>query len=120
VEAVAWLAARKEVLQGFFFFLAFYLYLLAREKERRRKLLLLSLVLISILLAVLSKPSAVVFPAVLCVYEISLRKSGGSILSRATGGFFHFRSHFPALHLHLDEGDVQRRGGKGLSRRQFP
>jgi len=27
VEAVTWLAARKEVLQGFFFFLAFYLYL---------------------------------------------------------------------------------------------
>ncbi len=41
VEAVAWLSARKEVLQGFFFFLAFYLYLLAKEKEQRRKLVLL-------------------------------------------------------------------------------
>jgi hypothetical protein len=27
VEAVPWLAARKEVLQGFFFFVAFYFYL---------------------------------------------------------------------------------------------
>jgi tetratricopeptide (TPR) repeat protein len=75
VEAVAWLAARKEVLQGFFFFLAFYLYLLAREKGQRRKLVLLGLVLVSILLAVLSKPSAVVFPAVLFVYEISVKKN---------------------------------------------
>jgi len=33
VEAVAWLAARKEVLQGFFFFLAFYLYLRGREER---------------------------------------------------------------------------------------
>jgi hypothetical protein len=33
VEAVTWLAARKEVLQGFFFFLAFYLYLKGRERE---------------------------------------------------------------------------------------
>jgi tetratricopeptide (TPR) repeat protein len=76
VEAVAWLSARKEVLQGFFFFLAFYLYLLAKEKEQKRKWALLSLVLISILLAILSKPSAVVFPAVLLVYEISVRKNG--------------------------------------------
>ena len=38
VEAVTWLAARKEVLQGFFFFLAFYLYLKARQGDRRRRL----------------------------------------------------------------------------------
>jgi len=75
VEAVAWLAARKEVLQGFFFFLAFYLYLLGKEKERRRRLALLGLVLISSLLAILSKPSAVVLPAVLLIYEISVRKN---------------------------------------------
>jgi len=31
VEAVTWLSARKEVLQGFFFFLAFYLYLMGKE-----------------------------------------------------------------------------------------
>jgi hypothetical protein len=36
VEAVAWLAARKEVLQGFFFFLAFFLYLKGREEESPR------------------------------------------------------------------------------------
>src|SRR4030042_3843815 len=39
VEAVTWLVARKEVLQGFFFFLAFYLYLKGWEKVGRRKIL---------------------------------------------------------------------------------
>jgi tetratricopeptide (TPR) repeat protein len=75
VEAVTWLAARKEVLQGFFFFLAFYLYLKGKEREGGKKIIFLSLVLLSILLATLSKPSAVVFPAVLLVYEMALRQN---------------------------------------------
>jgi tetratricopeptide (TPR) repeat protein len=74
VEAVTWLSARKEVLHGFFFFLAFYLYLRGKEEEGREKVILLSLVLLAFLLAVLSKPSAVVFPAVLLIYEIALIK----------------------------------------------
>ncbi len=77
VEAVTWLAARKEVLQGFFFFLGFYLYLKASEEtERRTFYFYLSLVVLSILLAILSKPSAVIFPAVIAVYEISKREKG--------------------------------------------
>ncbi len=75
VEAVTWLAARKEVLQGVFFFLAFYLYLKGREVEGRKRMLYLSLVLFSILLAILSKPSAIVFPAVILLYEIAQRKN---------------------------------------------
>jgi tetratricopeptide (TPR) repeat protein len=75
VEAVTWLAARKEVLQGFFFFLGFYLYLKANE-ETGKKPLYLSLVVFSILLAVLSKPAAVIFPAVIVIYEIAERKEG--------------------------------------------
>lgn len=71
VEAVAWLAARKEVLQGFFFFAAFFLYLKAREEGGRRRILYLGLGLLMILLATLSKPSAIVFPAVLLVYEVA-------------------------------------------------
>ena len=74
VEAVTWLSARKEVLHGFFFFLAFYFYLKGREEETRRKIILLSLVLSAFLLAVLSKPSAVVFPAVLLIYEMTSKK----------------------------------------------
>ncbi len=82
VEAVTWLAARKDVLQGFFFFLAFYLYLKGREEEGKKsirpdhgKFLYLALVLFSFLFATLSKPAAIVFPAVLLVYEISLKKN---------------------------------------------
>ncbi len=76
VEAVTWLAARKEVLQGFFFFLGFYLYLKGREKEDRKRIAYFSLVLFSILLAILSKPSAVIFPGVILVYEIARRRGG--------------------------------------------
>jgi len=72
VEAVTWLAARKEVLQGFFFFLAFYLYLRGREEEGGRKFFYLGLVLFLFLLAILSKPSAMVFPAVILIYEVAM------------------------------------------------
>jgi Flp pilus assembly protein TadD len=75
VEAVTWLAARKEVLQGFFFFLAFYLYLKGSEQSGRIKEITLGLCLFSTLLAILSKPSAIVFPAVILIYEIARRKN---------------------------------------------
>lgn len=75
VEAVTWLSARKEVLQGFFFFLAFYLYLKGREETDKNKLIYFGLTLFLILLAILSKPSAVVLPGILIVYEISKEKT---------------------------------------------
>ena len=75
VEAVTWLAARKEVLQGLFFFLAFFLYMKASE-EAERKTFYLSLVIVFVVFAILSKPSAVVFPAVIIGYEIAKRKVG--------------------------------------------
>lgn len=74
VEAVTWMVGRKEVLQGFFFFLAFYSYLKGRGEEGSKKIIYLSVVLVSLLLAVLSKPSAVVFPGVIMLYEIILAK----------------------------------------------
>jgi len=69
VEAVVWLSARKEVLQGFFFFLAFYLYLKGREEEGRKRILYSGWVFVFMLLAVLSKPTAVIFPGVILLYE---------------------------------------------------
>ena len=75
VEAVTWLAARKEVLQGFFFFLALYLYLKVRKIAGRKRMVYLGMVLFAMLLAILSKPSAVVFPAVILVYEIAQREN---------------------------------------------
>jgi tetratricopeptide (TPR) repeat protein len=74
VEAVTWLSARKEVLQGFFFFLAFYAYLRGRGEEGSKRIFYLGLVFVSFLLAVLSKPSAVVFPGVILLYEIAKGK----------------------------------------------
>jgi tetratricopeptide (TPR) repeat protein len=71
VEAVTWLAARKEVLQGFFFFFAFYLYLKGREEESRKRILYFGWVFVFILLAILSKPAAVIFPGVVLLYEIA-------------------------------------------------
>ncbi len=75
VEAVTWLAARKEVLQGFFFFLGFYLYLKASEETERKPFYsCISLVVLSVFLAILSKPSSVVFPGVIIVYEIARKR----------------------------------------------
>jgi protein O-mannosyl-transferase len=75
VESVTWLAARKEVLQGFFFFLSFYLFMRwEEEQEGRTRWKFLGGVLLTFLLAVLSKPSAVVLPAIFLLYEITLRR----------------------------------------------
>jgi tetratricopeptide (TPR) repeat protein len=88
VEAVTWLAARKEVLQGCFFFLAFYLYLKGREKLGRKKRVYLGWVLFAILLATLSKPSAIVFPGMVLVYEIAQRKNSWMDFIRSHWLFF--------------------------------
>lgn len=76
VEAVTWLAARKEVLQGFFFFLSFYLYMRAGEiEDQKKKWVVYGWVFLTFLLSVLSKPSAVVLPALFLLYEAT-RKGG--------------------------------------------
>ena len=100
VEGVTWLAARKEVLLGFFFFLAFYLYLRAREEEGKKRNVCLGIVLVSFLLAILSKPSAVIFPGVILIYEITRGKERIGpflkrhwlflVLSVAVSSFFTF------------------------------
>lgn len=97
VEAVTWLAARKEVLQGFFFFFAFYLYLTGKEKEGRQRAILVVLVLLSILLATLSKPSAVVFPAVLVIYEMAFRRNQWIDFIKKHWIFFSLSTIIPLL-----------------------
>ncbi len=66
VESVAWVAARKEVLSGLFFFLSFYLYI-KYTKLQRVSLYLLSIA--AFILALLSKPTTVVLPVVILVYD---------------------------------------------------
>ncbi len=72
VEAVAWISARKEVLLGWFFFAALYFYMLGRERQRQSlKMFFASFVFF--VLAVLSKPSAVVLPAIILLFEVCYR-----------------------------------------------
>ncbi len=69
VESVAWISARKEVLLLWFFFAALYFYLKGREGEKHAlQMYLWSF--IAFVLAVLSKPSAVVMPAIILLFEV--------------------------------------------------
>lgn len=120
VEAVTWLAARKEVLQGVFFFLALLLYLKGRERSGKIRLFYLFLVLFTILLAILSKPSAVVFPAVILVYEIARKKDSILVFLKDHWIFFTLTIIISAvfalisIKVMLDAGGVKPYYGKGF------
>ena len=62
VESVAWLSGRKDLLSGLFFFLSFYFYL------KNRNLFALP----SFILALLSKPTVIILPLLLVLYELTL------------------------------------------------
>uniref|UniRef100_A0A7V3N685 Tetratricopeptide repeat protein n=1 Tax=candidate division CPR3 bacterium TaxID=2268181 RepID=A0A7V3N685_UNCC3 len=118
VEAVTWLAARKEVLQGFFFFLSLYLYLKGREERGKNRAIYLSLVLFSFLLAILSKPSAVVFPAVILLYELTRKKDSIIMFLRSHWFFFTLAVilsgifTFVLMKVMLDSGGIKPYYGK--------
>lgn len=67
VEAVAWIAARKEVLYSLFYLSSVISYLYYRNKRRKPVFLVLSMLLF--ILAVLSKPVAVTLPAILILID---------------------------------------------------
>jgi Flp pilus assembly protein TadD len=72
VEAVTWLAARKEVVLGFFFFASLYCYVRgARASDRTAKTGLYGLAFLCFVLAAFSKPVAVVLPGVILLFELS-------------------------------------------------
>lgn len=120
VEAVTWLAARKEVLQGFFFFSAFYLYLKVRDEEGRKRAIYLGVVLFLVLLSVLSKPSAVVFPGIILVYEISRKKDSFFSFFKRHWIFFTIAGTISAIftfiliRVMLDAGGVKPYYGKSF------
>jgi tetratricopeptide (TPR) repeat protein len=98
VEAVTWLAARKEVLQGFFLFFSFYLYLQVREsQEAKKRLIYIGSVLLTFLLAILSKPSAVVLPGLLILYEVARQGSTVRSLVKERWLFFSISGAFSLL-----------------------
>ncbi|MDY6861355.1 MAG: tetratricopeptide repeat protein [Thermodesulfobacteriota bacterium] len=76
VEVVAWMAARKFVLLGFFFFLSFFFYIKSGESSKNvSKIFLYGCSFVSFILALLSQPNAVVFPFLLFLYEVCNRRS---------------------------------------------
>lgn len=77
VEAAAWISQRKTVLMAFFSLAGFFLFIhgyFASEKRR----LLLTLACVCFVLAVLSKPTAVMIPLMLAAYHHFFKEDGGA------------------------------------------
>jgi len=75
VETVAWVSQRKSLLAMFFFLIALLGYQVYSEQQANRaRCYLLSVV--SIAAALLSKSIAVIFPAVLVLYDLTYDRSG--------------------------------------------
>ncbi len=74
VEAVAWVAGLKDVMCGCLSMLALWLYLRAVEephaRDRRRTLVLYVIATLALFLAMLSKPTAMVVPAIAFVLHV--------------------------------------------------
>jgi tetratricopeptide (TPR) repeat protein len=66
VESVAWIAERKDVLSAFFGILTLYLYISYTEKPALKKY---GLVLVSFVLALLSKPMVVTLPVIMILLD---------------------------------------------------
>jgi hypothetical protein len=73
VESVAWISARKDVLMLVFLFAAWHLRLLADDRPSHRKKLTIAS-LLCFVLALLSKSSALVFPAMMLAVDIGIRQ----------------------------------------------
>ena len=70
VESVTWLYARKEPLLGLFTFVCLYAFLRARSGARVHG----ALCLVALILAILSKPTALVLPVVLIVLDLLIHR----------------------------------------------
>lgn len=90
-ESVSWISGRTDVLAVFFTLLSFFFYLRFRESRRP---LAASLSIGFFFLALLSKESIVVYPFILLIYNIFVRKKARKDKKRNTsiclfhGGFF--------------------------------
>ena len=113
------LACRKERGSSRLFLLSCFLFLSEGKGEGgRKRILYFGVVLFSILLAVLSKPSAVVFPGVILLYEITRGKERLiRFLQKHWVSISLSLMCLRNLYLHFDEGDVRSRGHQTISRR---
>jgi Flp pilus assembly protein TadD len=69
VESVAWVAQRKNVLAMFFFLLAWHFYIAWRERQPEKGRVFYVASLVALVLAMLSKSIAVIFPVVLVLFD---------------------------------------------------
>lgn len=84
-EAIAYMSGRADLLMVFFLLLSLYLFLLALAVQNpKKRLILTAAYLASFILALLSKETAVVFPALLAVVYISFVGINWSLASIKT------------------------------------
>lgn len=70
VETVAWVSQRKNLLAMLFFLACMHLYCSIREHGPGKRWWRYLLMLLSFSLALLSKPVTVIFPVIICAYEL--------------------------------------------------
>lgn len=105
-ESVSWISGRTDVLAVFFTLLSFFFYLRFRESRRP---LSASLSIGFFILALLSKESIIVYPFILLIYHILVRKKTRKDEKRNTStGLFHC-GFFVTLGFYFGLGTVLKR-----------
>jgi hypothetical protein len=77
VESVAWISERKNLLAMLFFLSSFHFYISYRAAERPRSALFYCSSVFSFVLALLSKPVAIILPLVLFLYDLCYLEKPG-------------------------------------------
>jgi hypothetical protein len=89
VETVGWVSGLKDLLAGFFGFLAIWLYLLHATRPPVRRSPLFLAATLALLLAILSKPSAMMIPLIAAAIAIlGLRRPAGKTIVEMLPWFF--------------------------------
>jgi Flp pilus assembly protein TadD len=73
VESVAWISQRKNLLAMFFFLVSFHSYVSYRLTERTARTFYYTVSVVAFMLALLSKPVAIILPLVLFLYDLCYR-----------------------------------------------
>jgi tetratricopeptide (TPR) repeat protein len=73
VESVAWISQRKNLLAMFFFLASFHSYVSYRLAERTARTFYYTVSVVAFMLALLSKPIAIILPLVLFLYDLCYR-----------------------------------------------
>ena len=106
VESVTWLSARKEALSATFFLLAFLVYVYRARPGMPRRGRYYALALLLYVLAIFSKETAVVLPAMIVLYEAAFgdrtpKNLGVVRRSLPTIPFFAIAAGFTVLVIHI-------------------